>query len=98
MLLTPWLTSDNIIRSLSANVSPPFILIRFLSRHFIAYLRPTIRNSYTVINTVLKYSVDYADRVISIHVRRRYERQYKTWWLGVVRGHSRTLENGNSTI
>jgi len=46
--LTPWLTSDNIIRSLSASVSPPFIFIRFLSRHFIAYLRPTVANGYNL--------------------------------------------------
>ena len=36
--LTSVLTSDNIMRSLRASVSPPFILILFLSRHFIAYL------------------------------------------------------------
>ena len=36
--LTPVLTRDNMMRSFSASVSPPFILIRFLSRHFIAYL------------------------------------------------------------
>lgn len=35
---TPVLTSDNMIRSFNANVSPCFILMRFLSKHFIAYL------------------------------------------------------------
>ncbi len=37
--LTPVLTNDSMILSLSASVSPCFILIRFLSKHFIAYLR-----------------------------------------------------------
>jgi hypothetical protein len=36
--LTPVLTNESIIRSFRASVSPPFILIRFLSKHFIAYL------------------------------------------------------------
>lgn len=40
-LHTPVLTSDNIIRSLMANVSPCFIFILFLSKHFIAYLKTT---------------------------------------------------------
>lgn len=37
-ILTPVLTRDNIILSFKANVSPCFILILFLSKHFIAYL------------------------------------------------------------
>lgn len=37
--LTPVLTSDSMILSLSASVSPCFILILFLSRHFMAYLK-----------------------------------------------------------
>lgn len=40
-LHTPVLTSDNMIRSLMANVSPCFIFILFLSKHFIAYLKTT---------------------------------------------------------
>lgn len=36
--LTPVLTRDNMMRSLRARVSPCFILMRFLSRHFMAYL------------------------------------------------------------
>lgn len=39
VLHTPVLTSDNMIRSLMANVSPCFIFILFLSKHFIAYLK-----------------------------------------------------------
>lgn len=39
-LLTPVLTNESIIRSLRANVSPCFILMRFLSRHFMAYILP----------------------------------------------------------
>lgn len=39
--LTPVLTNDSMILSLSASVSPCFILIRFLSKHFMAYLRHT---------------------------------------------------------
>lgn len=39
--LTPVLTNDSMILSLSASVSPCFILIRFLSKHFMAYLRYT---------------------------------------------------------
>lgn len=47
--LTPVLTSDNIILSLRARVSPCFILIRFLSRHFMAYILPVsaFRQPYT---------------------------------------------------
>ena len=37
--LTPVLTRESMMRSFNANVSPCFILIRFLSRHFIAYLK-----------------------------------------------------------
>lgn len=40
--LTPVLTNDSMILSLSASVSPCFILIRFLSKHFMAYLRHTV--------------------------------------------------------
>ena len=36
--LTPVLTRESMIRSFKANVSPCFILMRFLSKHFIAYL------------------------------------------------------------
>jgi hypothetical protein len=36
---TPVLTSESMIRSFNANVSPCFILILFLSRHFMAYLK-----------------------------------------------------------
>lgn len=36
--LTPVLTRDNMMRSLRASVSPCFILMRFLSKHFMAYL------------------------------------------------------------
>ena len=36
--LTPVLTSESISRSLRASVSPCFILILFLSKHFMAYL------------------------------------------------------------
>lgn len=36
--LTPVLTRDNMMRSLRARVSPCFILMRFLSKHFMAYL------------------------------------------------------------
>lgn len=36
--LTPVLTNDSMILSLSARVSPCFILILFLSKHFMAYL------------------------------------------------------------
>ena len=36
--LTPVLTSESMMRSLSAKVSPCLSLMRFLSRHFIAYL------------------------------------------------------------
>jgi len=36
--LTPVLTRDSMMRSLRARVSPCFILMRFLSRHFMAYL------------------------------------------------------------
>lgn len=43
MLHTPVLTSDNMIRSLMANVSPCFIFILFLSKHFIAYLKTTLK-------------------------------------------------------
>lgn len=39
MILTPVLTRDSIILSFKANVSPCFILILFLSKHFIAYLK-----------------------------------------------------------
>lgn len=39
VILTPVLTRDNIILSFKANVSPCFILILFLSKHFIAYLK-----------------------------------------------------------
>lgn len=47
--LTPVLTRDNMMRSLSARVSPCFILIRFLSRHFMAYIFPVsaFRQPYT---------------------------------------------------
>lgn len=47
--LTPVLTRDNIILSLRARVSPCFIFIRFLSRHFIAYILPVsaFRQPYT---------------------------------------------------
>ncbi|MPC26414.1 hypothetical protein E2C01_019553 [Portunus trituberculatus] len=47
--LTPVLTSDNMIRSFNANVSPCFILILFLSRHFMAYILPVsaLRHPYT---------------------------------------------------
>jgi len=47
--LTPVLTSDSIILSLRANVSPCFILMRFLSRHFMAYILPVsaFRQPYT---------------------------------------------------
>lgn len=45
MLHTPVLTSDNMIRSLMANVSPCFIFILFLSKHFIAYLKTTWKES-----------------------------------------------------
>ena len=44
--LTPVLTSESMMRSLSASVSPPFILIRFLSRHFIAYLSKAKKQHY----------------------------------------------------
>lgn len=37
-LLTPVLTRDSMMRSLRARVSPCFILMRFLSKHFMAYL------------------------------------------------------------
>lgn len=36
--LTPVLTRESMIRSFRARVSPCFILMRFLSRHFMAYL------------------------------------------------------------
>lgn len=36
--LTPVLTRESMMRSFSARVSPCFILMRFLSRHFMAYL------------------------------------------------------------
>lgn len=36
--LTPVLTRDSMMRSFRARVSPCFILMRFLSRHFMAYL------------------------------------------------------------
>lgn len=36
--LTPVLTRDSMMRSFRASVSPCFILMRFLSRHFMAYL------------------------------------------------------------
>lgn len=36
--LTPVLTRDSMMRSLRASVSPCFILMRFLSKHFMAYL------------------------------------------------------------
>lgn len=39
VILTPVLTRDSIILSFKANVSPCFILILFLSKHFIAYLK-----------------------------------------------------------
>ena len=47
--LTPVLTSDSMMRSFRANVSPCFILMRFLSRHFIAYIFPVsaLRHPYT---------------------------------------------------
>lgn len=41
-ILTPVLTRDNIILSFKANVSPCFILILFLSKHFIAYLETNV--------------------------------------------------------
>lgn len=49
MILTPVLTSESIVLSFSASVSPCFILIRFLSKHFIAYILPVsaFRQPYT---------------------------------------------------
>lgn len=46
-LHTPVLTSDNMIRSLMANVSPCFIFILFLSKHFIAYLKQHENSDFT---------------------------------------------------
>lgn len=48
-ILTPVLTRLNIIRSFRARVSPCFILIRFLSKHFMAYILPVsaFRHPYT---------------------------------------------------
>lgn len=37
--LTPVLTRESMMRSFRASVSPCFILMRFLSRHFMAYLQ-----------------------------------------------------------
>lgn len=47
--LTPVLTIESIVLSLRANVSPCFILMRFLSRHFMAYILPVsaFRQPYT---------------------------------------------------
>lgn len=39
---TPELTRERIVRSLIAIDTPDFILIRFLSRHFMAYLKHSI--------------------------------------------------------
>lgn len=46
---TPVLTNDSIVRSFNASVSPCFILIRFLSKHFMAYIFPVsaLRQPYT---------------------------------------------------
>ena len=43
IVLTPVLTRDSMILSFKAKVSPPFILILFLSKHFIAYLKMNIK-------------------------------------------------------
>lgn len=43
--LTPVLTSESMMRSFRARVSPCFILMRFLSRHFMAYLQSRGRQS-----------------------------------------------------
>lgn len=40
---SPVLTRDSMMRSLRARVSPCFILMRFLSRHFMAYLGKSVR-------------------------------------------------------
>lgn len=48
VIRTPVLTKDSMIRSFIANVSPCFIFILFLSKHFIAYLK---RNSKFVKDT-----------------------------------------------
>lgn len=53
--LTPVLTSDSIILSLSARVSPCFILILFLSKHFMAYLQ---QNATRHKHVRLKFGVD----------------------------------------
>lgn len=45
--LTPVLTNDSMILSLSARVSPCFILILFLSKHFMAYLTFTQQRLHT---------------------------------------------------
>lgn len=47
--LTPVETIESIILSLRASVSPCFILMRFLSRHFMAYILPVsaFRHPYT---------------------------------------------------
>lgn len=72
--LTPVLTRDNMMRSFRANVSPCFILIRFLSRHFMAYILPVsaLRHPYTSPNpprpmirwTLKSFMVSWGSKVL----------------------------------